>query len=69
MTKLRKKERREKDPKAKKRLLACIHRKKGTKLKKIAYMLNENYSTIRNWIKNIETGGLERIYSSLRMFF
>ena len=52
----------EKNSKAKCRLLACIHRKRGKTIMEIADALNEPRSTITDWLKRIETNGLNDIY-------
>ena len=58
MTRLRDMHRKEKDPKAKNRLLACMHRKQGKTIMEIADTLNIPRSTVTDWIKNIGKGGL-----------
>ena len=62
MTRLRDMQRREKDPKARHRLLACVHRKRGKTIMEIADTLNTPRSTVTGWIKNIEKGGLGKRY-------
>ena len=48
----------EKDPKAERRLLACIHRKEGRTIMEIAELVNEPRSTVTDWLKRIEVNGL-----------
>lgn len=62
MTRLRNMHRKEKDPKARYRLLACIHRKQGKTIAEIADTLNTPRGTVTGWIKNIEKGGLGKRY-------
>lgn len=60
--KLRKREKKEKDPKAQKRLLACIMIKEGKTMRYVANALNTPYDTLRKRIANIRKYGLGRIY-------
>ena len=62
ITRLRGMERKEKDPKAKNRLLVCIHRKQGKTIMEIADALNIPRSTVTDWIRNIGKGGLGKRY-------
>ena len=62
ITRIRSLEKKETDPKAKARLLACIQRKQGSTQKQIAENLNTPQRTIRRWLKNIQNGGLGRRY-------
>jgi len=49
---------REKDPKARDRLMACILYKKGLSIRDIGKFLNRCYSTVREWLLRIRDGGL-----------
>lgn len=62
ISRLRKMEQNEKNPKAKMILLACIAKKEGHALKDIAKMLNKPYNTVRDWINRISKEGLKRRY-------
>ena len=62
--KLRKLHKRETNPKAKLRLLACIHRKDGKKIEEIADAINEPKSTVNDWLNRMEFGGLKRMYDT-----
>lgn len=58
IARLRKMQRKETDPKAGRRLLACIHRKEGKTIMEIAELMNEPRSTVTDWLKRIEVNGL-----------
>ena len=53
----------EKNSKAKLRLLATILRKEGKSLSEISASIQKPLMTISDWLRKIETGGLRRIYS------
>jgi len=53
----------EKNPKAKVRLLATILRKNGKSLSEISYSIQKPIMTISDWLRRIEEEGLHRIYS------
>jgi len=53
----------EKNPKAKVRLLATILRKNGKSLSEISYSIQKPIMTISDWLRKIEEEGLHRIYS------
>lgn len=53
----------EKDSKAKLRLLAAILRKKGKSLNEISMSVQKPIMTISDWLKRIENEGLDRIYN------
>jgi len=53
----------EKDPKAKIRLLAAILRKEGKSLSKISSSIQKPIMTISDWLRRIQGEGLHRIYS------
>ena len=46
VARLRRMHKKEKDPKARRRLLACIHRKEGRTIMEIAAAINEPRSTV-----------------------
>jgi transposase len=52
----------ERNAKAKLRLLACIQRKKGKTLDDIAYSLQKPKTTIHDWLKKIESKKLSGCY-------
>lgn len=52
----------EKNAKAKLRLLATIQRKEGRTLDDIAYSLQKPKTTIHDWLKRLETKGLKNLY-------
>ena len=54
---------REKDSKAKVRLLAAILRKQGKSLSEISSSIQKPIMTISDWLKRIEKEGLHRVYS------
>ncbi|MEK6926820.1 MAG: winged helix-turn-helix domain-containing protein [Nanoarchaeota archaeon] len=60
---LKKLYKKEKDSKAKLRLLATILRKEGKSLSEISSSIQKPIMTISDWLKNIETSGLNRIYN------
>ena len=53
----------EKDSKAKLRLLAIILRKKGQSLSEISTSIQKPVMTISDWLRRIDNEGLHRIYS------
>ena len=53
----------EKDSKAKIRLLATILRKEGKSLSEISYSIQKPIMTISDWLRRIEDEGLHRVYS------
>jgi transposase len=53
----------EKDPKAKLRLLAVILRKEGKSLSEISSSIKKPIMTISDWLRKIEIYGLHRIYN------
>lgn len=52
----------EEDSKAKLRLLALLHRCDGKSYQEIGEMIKTPFTTVRDWIKRIEKGGLDEIY-------
>ena len=52
----------EKNAKAKLRLLAALQRKKGNTLEDIASSLQKSKTTIHDWLKRLEIGGIGRLY-------
>lgn len=60
--KLKKLYRKEKNAKAKLRLLAAIQRKEGKTLDDIAYSLQKSKTTIHDWLKRIEDEDLNNLY-------
>ena len=52
----------EKDPKAKKRIRACILRKEGDTIMEIAEKLDEPYTTVQNWLARIQKNGIRDRY-------
>ena len=60
---LKKLYKKEKDSKAKLRLLAIILRKEGKSLSEISSSIKKPIMTISDWLKKIETDGLHRIYN------
>ena len=62
-TKLKSLYKKEKDPKAKIRLLAAILRKEGKSLSEISSSIQKPIMTVSDWLKRIEEEGLHRIYS------
>ena len=55
---LEKAARREKDRRAKFRLLACLGRKRGHSIRKISRDLETAYSTVRDWLVRMRDRGL-----------
>jgi len=53
----------EKDSKAKLRLLAAILRKEGKDLREISKSIHKPFTTISDWLKRFEKDGLKRIYN------
>ena len=62
VARLRSMHRKEKDPKARRRLLACMHRKQGKTIMEVAEAAGVPRSTVTSWIKNVGEGGLGKIY-------
>lgn len=60
---LKKLYKKEKDSKAKLRLLAAILRKEGKSLSEISFSTQKPIMTISDWLRKIETDGLRRIYN------
>ena len=54
--------RREKDPKAERRLLVCIQRKQGKTIAEISKIMDIPRTTVINWLRNIEKNGLNKRY-------
>ena len=52
----------EKSAKAKLRLLAALQRKNGNTLEDIASSLQKSKTTIHDWLKRLEIGGIGRLY-------
>ncbi len=52
--------RKEKDPKARARLLACMYRKEGKSIAEIAGILGTPRATVGDWISRIARGGIRR---------
>lgn len=59
---LRKEQKREKDYKAKMRLLCGIHRKEGKTIMEIAEITNLPKSTVDDYLRRFENGSLSKIY-------
>ena len=57
---LRKALKKEKDPKARTKLVACIHKKEGKTNVEIADILKVPRSTVGYWLSNISRGGIRR---------
>ena len=55
---LEKAARREKDRRAKFRLLACLSRKRGRSIRRISRDLETAYSTVRDWLVRMRDRGL-----------
>lgn len=53
----------EKDSKAKIRVLAAILRKEGKSLSEISFSIQKPIMTISDWLRRIESEGLHRVYS------
>ena len=49
----------EKNPKAKLRLLAAIHRKQGKSIDEIAYLLSTSRDTVYGWLRRFTTRGID----------
>ena len=47
----------EKDPAARDRMLACLHRKDGCSIRRICKIMVRPYSTVRDWLWRIQDGG------------
>ena len=60
---LKKLYKKEKDSKAKLRLLASILRKEGKSLSEISFSIQKPIMTISDWLNKIEASGLNRIYN------
>ena len=52
----------EKNAKAKLRLLAALQRKEGNTLEEIAFYLQKPKTTIHDWLKRLEIGGIKKLY-------
>ena len=50
--------REEKDPVARDRMLACIHRKDGCSIRDICKIMVRPYSTMRDWLWRMQDGGI-----------
>ena len=50
--------REEKDPVARDRMLACLHRKDGCSIRSICKIMVRPYSTIRDWLWRMQDGGI-----------
>lgn len=61
VARLRSMHKKEKDPKARRRLLACIHRKEGRTIMEIAAAINEPRSTVTDWLRRAGAGGLHDV--------
>ncbi len=48
----------EKDPVARDRLLACLHRKDGCSIRDICKIMVRPYSTMRDWLWRMQDGGI-----------
>jgi len=59
---LKKLYRKEKNPKARQRLQACIHRKQRESIEDIGKMIHKPYVTVQYWLVNIAKRGLEALY-------
>ena len=62
MARLRSMQKKERNPKARDRLLACIQRKQGMTLVEISETLNVPRSTVTDWMKRIGQNGLGDMY-------
>lgn len=62
VSELKKKYDLEKNAKAKLRLLAALKRKKGDTLEDIASSLQKPKTTIHDWLRRLEDGGVEKLY-------
>ena len=49
----------EKNPKAKLRLLAAIHRRQGKSIDEIAYLLSTPRDTVYGWLRRFTTRGID----------
>ena len=56
----------EKDPVARDRLLACLHRKDGCSIRRICKIMVRPYSTVRDWLWRIQDGGFRRRHDRRR---
>ena len=50
--------RKEKDPVARERLRACLHRKDGCSIRCICKIMVRPYSTMRDWLWRMQGGGI-----------
>ena len=50
--------REEKDPVARDRMLACLHRKEGWSIRRICKIMVRPYSTMRDWLWRMQEGGI-----------
>ena len=48
----------EKDPVARDRMLACLHRKDGCSIRRICKIMVRPYSTMRDWLWRMQEGGI-----------
>ena len=62
VARLRSMQKKEKNPKVRDRLLACMHRKQGKTLVEISDTLNVPRSTVTDWMKRIGRNGLSDMY-------
>ena len=58
--------RRERNPAARDRLLACRHRKRGRSIRRICRMMVRPYSTVRDWLWRMQERGLRGRYDRKR---
>ena len=58
--------RKEKDAAVCLRVLACMHRKDGMSIRKIAKTLNRKYSTVYSWLARMQEGGIRRRFNDKR---
>ena len=56
----------EKDPVARDRLLACLHRKDGCSIRDICKIMVRPYSTMRDWLWRMQDGGFRRRHDRRR---
>ena len=56
----------EKDPVARDRLVACLHRKDGCSIRGICKIMVRPYSTMRDWLWRMRDGGLRRRHDRRR---
>ena len=58
--------RKEKDKTVYLRVLACLHRKDGMSIRKIAETLGQKYSTVYGWLARIQEEGIHRRFDLKR---